>query len=252
LWCLTANNARLGGDLIRRSIWAMIDPGRPNPELRTGFTIPNLAEYVAENRGEILAALLLWVRAWVEAGRPVEDTPSSDSYGASTAAVRGILAVAKVAGTFDHQDTRQQQLGEDDAEWADFLEPVWAVFGTEPFTVRELLARVKSDRHSNSFNTVEDHNALAADAGMRGQLAIPLEALPGDLPERISRTSTYGSLDTSLVGKSLGNWLGNRDGRWAGDFTVRKLGKGRRGVRWQLQERERDDPPSDEQAGEGV
>lgn len=78
LWTVTGNNLSLGGDLVRRTLWVTIDPGCPDPHLRTGFRL-DLPSYVAEHRGEILNALLVLVRAWVCAGSPT-DARSSDDY----------------------------------------------------------------------------------------------------------------------------------------------------------------------------
>jgi hypothetical protein len=51
---------------------------------------------------------------------------------------------------------------------------------------------------------------------------IPLDTLPTELAKRVRRSPTR---DTSGIGKSLGRWLANRDGRWAGSLTVRDSGK---------------------------
>jgi hypothetical protein len=37
LWLATGNNAKIGGDLGRRTLAMEIDPKMPNPHLRTGF-----------------------------------------------------------------------------------------------------------------------------------------------------------------------------------------------------------------------
>ncbi|MCY7342093.1 MAG: hypothetical protein LH603_09675 [Pseudonocardia sp.] len=48
LWTLTGNNVNLGGDLVRRTLWCTIDPGCPDPQLRTGFKLDTPA-YVAQS-----------------------------------------------------------------------------------------------------------------------------------------------------------------------------------------------------------
>jgi hypothetical protein len=77
-WIATGNNAHLGGDMARRVLVAEIDPKMPNPETRT-FDI-NPKRYVADHRGELLAAILTIARGWVVAGKPMEmigPTPST-------------------------------------------------------------------------------------------------------------------------------------------------------------------------------
>jgi hypothetical protein len=92
LWTVTGNNLNLGGDLPRRTVRTVIDPGRPNPELRTGFAINDLERWVKERRGELLHALLVVVRAWVAAGRPTAPERASDGYARWVRTVEGILS----------------------------------------------------------------------------------------------------------------------------------------------------------------
>lgn len=207
IWTLTGNNLALGGDLVRRSVWVTIDPRVPNPELRTGFRIPNLPAHVAEHRGEILAALLTWVRAWSVAGGEFS-LVGSDSYARATGVIRAILRVAGIPGTFDHTDSRQQQLGSDDDEWRDFLVAVRAEFGDRAWTVRDLVQAL-----DEKFD-VTSYRAAPTEAATR-----LLDALPGPLLEKVGRTGA------ATIGRSLGMWLTNRQGRWAGDVNVRSAGK---------------------------
>jgi hypothetical protein len=116
LWMITGNNVSIGGDLPRRTIPVVIDPRIPHPERRTGFAITNLESWVAEHRGELLAALLTLIRAWVVAGRPVDTATVSDDYAPWIETVRGILRNAGIEGVFDHPDT-QVETGVDDVEW---------------------------------------------------------------------------------------------------------------------------------------
>ena len=214
LWTLTGNNLALGGDLIRRSLWVTIDPRVPNPESRTGFRIPSLPAYVAEYRGAILAALLTWVRGWAAAGATFE-LAGSDSYARSTGVVRGILQAAGVPGTFDHVDSRQQKLGNDDDEWRDFLLAIRGAFNDRAWTTKELLGKVHDGR--------EPFGALVDSYGP--EHPISLDAVPGELAEKITRARS-----TTAVARPLGMWLRNREGRWAGDVTVRRVGEERKGA----------------------
>src|SRR5690606_25474024 len=120
IWVITGNNINIGGDLPRRTIRTVIDPGQPNPELRTGFAIPDLEGWVREKRGELLAALLTIVRSWVVAGMPLPAERASDGYTRWVRVVSGILAHAGIPGTFDDRST-QVEVGTDDDEWATFL-----------------------------------------------------------------------------------------------------------------------------------
>jgi hypothetical protein len=194
-WMITGNNVAIGGDLPRRTIPVVIDPGIPHPERRTGFAIADLEGWVRDNRADLLWALLTLVRAWVVAGRPAGAEAGSDGYTRWVRIVRGILTNAAIPGMFDHDDTRLD-VGTDDDEWAEFLEAVYTVFGEQPWTVKELLAKFSG---SNS--------------------PLSIDVLPGQLADKVDKFT--GSVKP--VGRSLGMWLRNREGRWSGEHTVRKV-----------------------------
>jgi hypothetical protein len=204
LWVLTGNNLALGGDLTRRTIWVTIDPGVPDPHLRTGFAITDLERWVRDQRGPLLHALLTLARAWVTAGMPITALRSSDSYSRWTQVIAGILACAGIEGQFAAVESARQEIGTDDEEWHEFLTRVHQVMGAEQWTVKELLGRV-------------DTGSLIAPG------EIPLDALPSDLAEKAARPN----IGVTGIAKSLGRWLRNREGRWVGRLTVRCAGMDR-------------------------
>lgn len=211
IWTITGNNVTLGGDLIRRTLWVTIDPGIPDPHLRTGFAIPDLETWARDNRGALIHALLTLVRAWVAAGQP-HVMRRSDSYAQWSATVDGILTVAGVPGTFDAPESARQREGADDTEWRNFLIAVNAVMGDRVWLVKELLGYINT--------------GLLIDGG-----PIPIDALPGDLAAKaLMPAGVMG------IGRSLGRWLANREGRWVGDLTVRCVSEDRNGVKqWRVE-----------------
>lgn len=215
LWTATANNLAVGIDMVRRTLWVGIDPQMPRPQDRTGFTITDLPGWTRAHRGDLLHALLVLVRAWVVAGRPVKPARSSDSFANWVQTVDGILANAGVPGRFDDPGAAKQEAGEQDDEWGDFLAAVYAVFADRAWTTNELLARV---------STLGKFDAAAAPM-------IPLESLPESLAEKAARHVR----GPAGIAVSLGRWLMNRDGRFVGEFAVKGAGKDRKDKRlWRV------------------
>ncbi|MFI6160369.1 hypothetical protein ACIA59_10515 [Micromonospora haikouensis] len=211
IWTVTGNNISIGGDLPRRTIRTVIDPGRPNPELRVGFAIENLETWVKERRGELLHALLTLVRAWVAAGKPLPAEQASDSYARWVRTVDGILTVAGIDGQFDHAST-QVEVGTDDDEWALFLAAVYKAYKDRIWTAKALLGDV-------------DTGSLLTPA------LIPADALPDELAAKAAKNPK----GPTGIAKSLGWWLRNREGRWAGGLAVRCVGKDGDGSKeWQI------------------
>ena len=223
LWVLTGNNAKIGGDLARRTIFCSIDPARPHPELRRPdeFSIPNLEEWVTANRGPLLAAMLTMIRAWIVAGRP--DAPgytrTTDSYAEWLTVVNGVLAYAGVLGGFDAEPETKEE-GAEDVEWADLLEAIETVYPAgSSFLVGDLLERM--------YLPQQIHGAPGAPL----RTIAAEDVLPGLLFDQALKNSG------GLLGikRQLGNWMANREGRWAGKLCLRKVGKVAKGMTWKVE-----------------
>lgn len=198
-WSLTSNNAKLGGDLVKRALWVSINPDQTNPEARTGFRHPDLVGWVAEHRAELLAALLTLVRAWIVAGRPAASRPGTDIYVRWTETVRAVLEHAGVPGTFDAPESKLQAVSEEEQDWTTFLSAVRRVFGDQPWTCRQLVEAV--DRTVGLMDAVE---------------TIHPDELPGNLGERIT--------DGRDVTRSLGRFLGFKSEAWQNGYMVKQAG----------------------------
>jgi hypothetical protein len=215
LWCATANNLSVGVDMVRRATWVGIDAGMPRPQDRTGFAITDLPRWARARRGELLHALLVLIRAWAAAGRPVQAARTSDGFATWIQTVDGILNHAGLPGRFADPATERQDAGEQDDDWGEFLSAVHATLGEASWTVKELLDRV----------------ATQAPGIITTPGAIPVEALPGDLADKALRHT----LGPAGIARSLGMWLRNRDGRYVGKLAARCVGTDRSDKRmWRI------------------
>jgi hypothetical protein len=191
-WIATGNNAHLGGDMARRVLVVEIDPKMPNPETRT-FDI-NPRRYVAEHRGELLAAILTIARGWVVAGKPME-MDRTDSFDVWRGTMRGMLKWAGFPGTFGGEDNQIAVVAEDDEEWGEFLAALHDLFGEKEFTAASVWDQLQV--HVNN-------KAAGLD--------------PVKLPEQLSEKYAKGNATTSSSSsfkKSLGKWMSYRVGRYA-------------------------------------
>ncbi|MCX4468743.1 hypothetical protein OOK41_00155 [Micromonospora sp. NBC_01655] len=104
------------------------------------------------------------------------------------------------------------EVGTDDDEWSVFLAAVFKAYKDRAWTAKELLS------------DVDTGNLIAP--GL-----IPAEALPDELAAKAAK-APKGPVG---IAKSLGRWLANREGRWAGGLAVRCIGKDRDGIKeWQI------------------
>lgn len=209
LWVMTANNAVLSGDLGRRNVRIRIDPGVPNPELRTGFAIDNFDGFVREHRPDLLWSLLVLARHWVIRGRQFTGAPTQDSYGRWIASLRGILFAAGIPGNVDDPSTKTDAHDPEADEFAAFLEAVYGRFGAHPWTTKELLQQVC-------------HPAMNGDPNR----PIAFE----DLPEWL--TKNYKGGDPVTLARSLGKGIQFRQGRYFGRLQIVRAGQDGHSKTW--------------------
>ncbi|MFE7077904.1 bifunctional DNA primase/polymerase [Streptomyces sp. NPDC057620] len=139
LWLVTGNNIRFGGDIAQRTALVHLNPNCARPDLRTGFRIPDLDEWLesTDNRAGLLRALLILARAWITAGAPKADR-AMRSFRRWARAMGGFLAYHEVPGFLLNTDELE---GQDDeaGQWAGFL-TAWHSRYSKPMTAGDLLA----------------------------------------------------------------------------------------------------------------
>jgi hypothetical protein len=213
VWVVTGNNLSLGGDLVRRTIVINIDPNMANPETRD-FAIGDLKGWAASNRNRLLQALLVMIRTWVAAGRPLEPRRQSDSFAAWESTVGGILAACGVPGTFDDMSGRKAAAGGDDDGLGQVLERMWDSFGERAWNVGDALS---DTRHTELGDMVAESR----------------DWLPSSVLDKLARSEASGR-------KTFGHWLRNRLGRWVAgsdghSYVLRQGGVDRTGAWWRIE-----------------
>ena len=178
-WIATGNNLTVRGDLVRRTLLAVINPQCERPEQRE-FTVKNLPELVLRKRGDYLSALYTILRAYQLAGEPEKDGPTLGRFEAWS---RAVVAPIRWLGWPDPVKS-QDRLRADDPETlklAALLLAWHGVFADETVTVAALIeAATNQDRvFGNPPRSVarEDQSALRE----------ALEDIAGDRPGQINR-----------------------------------------------------------------
>jgi hypothetical protein len=204
-WLAMGNNIRLGGDLQRRCYQIRLDAQSGTPWMGRQFKHPDLKDWVRQNRGKIIAALLTLARAWFAAGRPKGAGPVLGSYEAWSSIVGGILENAGVVGFLGNLGSLYQFSDEEGTEWEEFLGRLVGIFGANPFTTGELTA----------------------------DLAKP--DLRASLPDDLAQDWNKRNDEVSFV-RRLGKAFSGREGRRHGDSEIRveRAGKEHRAQKWRV------------------
>jgi putative DNA primase/helicase len=75
IWFASGNNLQYRGDFPRRVLQCRLETSLENPEERTGFKYPDLIGHAIANRGKLVRAALIILRAHHVAGRPKFASP---------------------------------------------------------------------------------------------------------------------------------------------------------------------------------
>jgi hypothetical protein len=190
VWLATGNNLRTGGDMASRSVWVRLDPDCPQPEARSGFSIPNLDTWIMDpdNQATVLHHLLILVVDWCRHGAPTSTTvPQMRQFTRWAQYLGGFLEHHGI-GAFLGNHSENAQLDDDASEWAQFLH-TWRLV----FADREVTA-----------------------AMLRGSADLE----PGR-PDPWGGTFPTTPTGRPLTVKSLGRLLTGHVGRWRGDIVLR-------------------------------
>jgi len=192
-WIASGNNLKVGGDLARRSYVIGLDAKHATPWLRDDdkFRHPDLAGWVTDNRGRLIAAALTLARAWWAAGRPAAPSPILGSFEDWSTVVGGTLAHAGVDGFLTDLNAHYEKADTEAAEWESFLRTWHATVRDEPTTAGLIAQTIYTDETPD---------------GLRA-------TLPGDLGDYIERRSTFV--------RKLGRALSAHADRRHGDDEIR-------------------------------
>ena len=139
------NNVQVWGDMKRRVAPIRLEPVDEHPEFRTGFRYPQLEQWVAAHRGELLGAVLTIWRAWLAAGRPRADV-AMGSFERWARVIGGVLNVAGVEGFLSDTEDWLDHSDPDDDGWGSHLHHLADLFGARFFTVAEVVDLVQKGR----------------------------------------------------------------------------------------------------------
>jgi len=107
-------------EIARRSIRIRLDPKVDRPWQRDNFLHPDLRTYAADNRGKLVWACLVLIRAWINAGRPRPPVRPLGSYESWSHVIGGVLDNANIGGFLDNLEEFYEVTDSEGQEWRAF------------------------------------------------------------------------------------------------------------------------------------
>lgn len=153
LWLVTGNNVALGGDIASRSVLVRLDPKREDPEERDGFAIDDLWSWlrVNANRADLLAALLILVRSWIDSGAARVNELRMRNFSSWAQAMGGFLAHHKIPGFLANKKELATH-DEEETTTAAFLTKWHKLFGDARQRASGLVASARADLIGNEWH----------------------------------------------------------------------------------------------------
>ncbi|RJO65962.1 MAG: hypothetical protein C4523_14505 [Myxococcales bacterium] len=121
LWLCTANTPLISNEMVPRCVRIRLVPGIENPSARTGFKHADLLRWTRENRAELVRALLILVKAWIQAGMPSYHGRTKGAFEDWTQVMGGILEVAGIPGFLENEDELRENADEELEAWREFV-----------------------------------------------------------------------------------------------------------------------------------
>jgi len=148
VWVATGNNPALSSEIARRTVRIRLDAQMDRPWLRkkTKFRHPDLREWVANHRADLVWAALTLGRAWLVAGRrKPQDTPTLGMFESWAEVMGGILEVAGIGGFLGNLDELYEESDTEGAEWRTFVAAWWERHRDQELGVSDLWPLVAPD-----------------------------------------------------------------------------------------------------------
>ena len=142
LFLLTANNATLTADLVRRSLYCRLVPREERPEQRGNFSREFPLRYVQEHRAQLLRCALTILAAYQAAGRPRVRMRPMGSFEVWSSVVRAALVWAGCADPAETQDALRESATSELHDASELFEAWYAALGNASVTVRDVRTRV--------------------------------------------------------------------------------------------------------------
>jgi hypothetical protein len=133
------NNITLDGDLPRRSYLSRMETDADMPwERECNYLHSPLIPWVKANQGRIVAAYLTIAKAWIAAGKPLDDSlPRLGGFEEWQTVIGGVLKNAGIEGFLGNRETVYRISDTGSQQWEAFTEALISVF-PEDFTVADI------------------------------------------------------------------------------------------------------------------
>jgi hypothetical protein len=221
MWIGTGNNIQLAGDIPRRCYWVRMDPKQAKPWQRTGYKHENLEQWVEQNRGRILTAILTIAKAWVNAGcPPPKNVPLMGSFEDWRIVLGGIMEYCGISNFLGNIEAMYEQADTDTPQWDAFCSVWYEIYRGKPVVLNTVFQQLQREASAGYSDYSSEINLV--------------DVLPDNLADAFNKRKSFVSL--------LGRALGRHNGRvFPSGIMIRKGEEKKHAVQWIIGPKPKDD-----------
>lgn len=145
VWAGTANNVQLSIDLARRSVWIRLDAMVEKPWQREGFKHPDMFEWMAANRVEIVSNILAMLTEWAKAGAKKWSGKPLGSFENYCRIIGGVLESCGVEKYLGNWEEMFESTNSDEESWKGLYLRWWEKHKGDPVKTSDVYELVKED-----------------------------------------------------------------------------------------------------------
>ena len=144
VWVGTGNNPALSNEMTRRTVRIRLDAKVERPWLREGFRHPDLRDWVAHHRGELVWAALTLIRGWIARGRP-QGNNTIGMFESWSHTIGGILDVAGIPGFLGNLEDFYESGDDEMAQLRNLVDAWLQKHDDAEVTAKELFDLIEAD-----------------------------------------------------------------------------------------------------------
>lgn len=206
VWVASGNNVSPSREMARRSIWIRLDANTESPYERSNFKHKEIRTWAETNREVLATAVVILIRSWIEAGRPMYEGKLLGSYEEWTKVMGGLLDHIGMTDFLANCAELFETAVSGHAVFKDFVEE-WHSQHKERETTTSELFKIASHSDDTSDSTQEWLDILGDQLGS-------------------------GKQQSRLI--KLGNMLADYKDRVVGSFKIQQGTKVKGKPRWRL------------------
>lgn len=140
-WIMAGNRIQFNRDMMRRNVPIYLNAETPNPSSDRPVTFYKhqmLHEYVRKHRKDLVWAIHVLVKNWIQKGRPVPKKSSiMQSFNDYSVVLGGILEAAKIEGFLSNRDAYMEARDEEGQKGEALIRRIWQKYGEDEKSIKD-------------------------------------------------------------------------------------------------------------------